>query len=203
MRFRGITVREALIDGPLGLGRVSAFWSTNRRRPPTAGFLTAICRRRSLLLLREAILINATVPAIAPDQVLRGAGLLPGDGEGEGGRAGIRPTMGQACRARTDPTVRVDANGGWICGAGRRRCPCADSRGELEYLEATLPHRRGAAEVRRLTDVPVAADESIRKADDPLAVVRAKAADIAVLKVVLIGAGCATWTSLPRSTSRW
>jgi O-succinylbenzoate synthase len=43
------------------------------------------------------------------------------------------------------------------------------------------------AELRRLVDVPVAADESIRKADDPLHVVRAKAADIAVVKVAPLG----------------
>jgi O-succinylbenzoate synthase len=57
----------------------------------------------------------------------------------------------------------------------------------LEYLEqpcATVPE---LAELRRLVDVPVAADESIRKADDPLHVVRAKAADVAVLKVAPLG----------------
>ncbi len=43
------------------------------------------------------------------------------------------------------------------------------------------------AEVRRRIDVPVAADESIRKADDPLHVVRCGAADIAVLKVAPLG----------------
>ena len=41
--------------------------------------------------------------------------------------------------------------------------------------------------MRRQIDVPVAADESIRKAGDPLAVVRAGAADIAVLKVAPLG----------------
>src|SRR6202012_2794496 len=43
------------------------------------------------------------------------------------------------------------------------------------------------AELRRRVDVPIAADESIRKAGDPLAVVRAGAADIAVLKVAPLG----------------
>jgi O-succinylbenzoate synthase len=43
------------------------------------------------------------------------------------------------------------------------------------------------AELRRRVDVPIAADESIRKADDPLHVVRADAADIAVLKVAPLG----------------
>ena len=43
------------------------------------------------------------------------------------------------------------------------------------------------AELRRRVDVPIAADESIRKADDPLWVVRAGAADVAVLKVAPLG----------------
>jgi O-succinylbenzoate synthase len=41
--------------------------------------------------------------------------------------------------------------------------------------------------VRARVDVPVAADESIRKADDPLHVVRARAADVAVVKVAPLG----------------
>ena len=35
--------------------------------------------------------------------------------------------------------------------------------------------------------MPIAADESIRKADDPLHVVRSKAADVAVLKIAPLG----------------
>ncbi|HNM86228.1 MAG TPA: enolase C-terminal domain-like protein, partial [Mycobacterium sp.] len=54
----------------------------------------------------------------------------------------------------------------------------------LEQPCRTVPE---LAEVRRRTGVPVAADESIRKATDPLAVVRAGAADIAVLKVAPLG----------------
>jgi O-succinylbenzoate synthase len=43
------------------------------------------------------------------------------------------------------------------------------------------------AAVRRLVDVPIAADESIRRAADPMAVVRGEAADIAVIKVAPLG----------------
>jgi o-succinylbenzoate synthase len=43
------------------------------------------------------------------------------------------------------------------------------------------------ATLRRRVDVLIAADESIRKADDPLHVVRSKAADVAVLKVAPLG----------------
>ena len=41
--------------------------------------------------------------------------------------------------------------------------------------------------MRRATQVPIAADESIRRATDPMAVVRAGAADIVVLKVQPLG----------------
>lgn len=43
------------------------------------------------------------------------------------------------------------------------------------------------AQLRRMIDVPVAADESIRKASDPLRVVRERAADVAVVKVAPLG----------------
>jgi o-succinylbenzoate synthase len=59
--------------------------------------------------------------------------------------------------------------------------------GPLEYLEQPCATVDELAALRRRVDVPIAADESIRKADDPLAVVRAHAADIAVLKVAPLG----------------
>ena len=83
------------------------------------------------------------------------------------------------------PTVRVDANGAWTVDAshrGRRR-----SSAPLEYLEQPCATVEELAQLRRRVDVPIAADESIRKAGDPLAVVRAGAADIAVLKVAPLG----------------
>ena len=59
--------------------------------------------------------------------------------------------------------------------------------GPLEYLEQPCATVAELAEVRSRVDVLVAADESIRKADDPLLVVRAKAADVAVVKVAPLG----------------
>ena len=84
-------------------------------------------------------------------------------------------------------TVRVDANGGWSVDEAAEAAAALTADGPLEYLEqpcATVPE---LAELRSRVDVPIAADESIRKADDPLAVVRAGAADIAVLKVAPLG----------------
>ena len=85
------------------------------------------------------------------------------------------------------PTVRVDANGGWSVGEAVAAAEALTADGPLEYLEqpcATVPE---LAELRRRVDVPIAADESIRKADDPLRVVREGAADVAVLKVAPLG----------------
>ncbi len=85
------------------------------------------------------------------------------------------------------PTVRVDANGGWSVEEAAEAAGALTADGPLEYLEQPCATVDELAELRRRIDVPIAADESIRKADDPLAVVRARAADIAVLKVAPLG----------------
>jgi len=59
--------------------------------------------------------------------------------------------------------------------------------GPVEYLEQPCSSVAELAELRNRIDVPVAADESIRKSGDPLAVVVAGAADVAVLKVAPLG----------------
>jgi O-succinylbenzoate synthase len=85
------------------------------------------------------------------------------------------------------PKVRVDANGGWTVDEAVAAAEALTETGPLEYLEQPCATVAELAELRRRIDVPVAADESIRKADDPLYVVRAGAADVAVLKVAPLG----------------
>jgi O-succinylbenzoate synthase len=84
-------------------------------------------------------------------------------------------------------TVRVDANGGWSVEQAARAAAALTADGPLEYLEQPCATVGELAALRQRIDVPIAADESIRKAADPLAVVRAQAADIAVLKVAPLG----------------
>jgi O-succinylbenzoate synthase len=57
----------------------------------------------------------------------------------------------------------------------------------LEYAEQPCATLDELAALRRLTDLPVAADESIRKAEDPLRVRAAGAADIVMIKVQPLG----------------
>src|SRR5947208_8511762 len=59
--------------------------------------------------------------------------------------------------------------------------------GGLEYAEQPCPSIEDLAAVRRRVPVRIAADESIRRAEDPLKVAVAGAADVAVLKVAPLG----------------
>ncbi len=84
--------------------------------------------------------------------------------------------------------IRVDANGAWSVSeavAAVRRLERA--AGGLEYVEQPCASVEELAVVRRAVDVPIAADESIRRAADPYRVRDLEAADIAVLKVQPLG----------------
>jgi O-succinylbenzoate synthase len=59
--------------------------------------------------------------------------------------------------------------------------------GGLEYVEQPCRTVEELAAVRRKIEVPVAADESIRRVTDPLRVAQLEAADVAVLKVQPLG----------------
>ena len=99
--------------------------------------------------------------------------------------AAVRDVMGP------DGRIRVDANGGWSVpeatdalsrlaayGLEYAEQPCAEV-GELRELRLAL--------ARAGIDVLVAADESIRKAEDPVRVAREEAADLVVVKVAPLG----------------
>jgi O-succinylbenzoate synthase len=82
--------------------------------------------------------------------------------------------------------IRVDANGGWSVDDAARMLRELSPYG-LEYAEQPCASLPELASLRRLVDIPVAADESIRKAGDPLRVKAAEAADIVVVKVQPLG----------------
>jgi O-succinylbenzoate synthase len=87
--------------------------------------------------------------------------------------------------------IRVDANGGWdteTAVEALRRLTAYD----LEYAEQPCATVEDLIELRtalahRRIDVRIAADESIRKAEDPIRVARLGAADIVVVKVAPLG----------------
>jgi len=84
--------------------------------------------------------------------------------------------------------VRVDANGAWDVDEAVRAIAAIDrAAGGLEYVEQPVARVEDLAVVRRRVDVPIAADESIRRAEDPYLVRDLEAADVAVLKVQPLG----------------
>ena len=194
VRFRGITVREvALIDGPFGWGEFGAFLEYE---PPEAAHWLASAIESAYgtrpPALRDRIRINATVPAVPAVQVPEVLARFPGCMTAKVKVAEPGQTLADdVARVNTVreliPTVRVDANGGWSVEQAIAAAAALTADGPLEYIEQPCATVAELAQVRGRIDVPVAADESIRKAADPLAVVRAGGADIAVLKVAPLG----------------
>jgi O-succinylbenzoate synthase len=194
VRFRGIMVREvALIDGPAGWGEFGAFPEYGPAEA-SAWLASAIeaAYEPAPEVRRDRIPINATVPAVTVDQVPEVLARFPGARTAKVKVAEPGQTLADDV-ARVNavrglvPTVRVDANGGWSVAEAIEAANALTADGPLEYVEqpcATVPE---LAELRRHIEVPIAADESIRKADDPLHVVRSGAADVAVLKVAPLG----------------
>lgn len=191
VKFRGITVRElALIDGPAGWGEFGAFPEYDA--PEAAHWLASALEsayHRPPEPIRDRIPINATVPAVDAARVPDVLARFPGATTAKVKVAEPGQTLAddvarvEAVRA-VIPTVRVDANGGWSV---EQAVQAAKALGPLEYLEQPCATVAELAELRRHIETPVAADESIRKAEDPLAVTKAGAADIAVLKVAPLG----------------
>jgi len=196
-RFRGITVREGvLLRGPAGWGEFSPFldyddtecvpWLASARESADEGWPAPV---------RDRVPINCTVPVVAPERahelvVASGCGTakvkvadagVPLADDVERVTA-VRDALGPAGR------IRVDANGAWDVDTAVRAIRTLDSAAHgLEYVEQPCWTVAELAEVRRRVDVRIAADESIRRADDPMRVALAGAADIAVIKVAPLG----------------
>ena len=197
-RFRGIEVREALLlRAPNGWAEWSPFVEYDDAE--AAVWLAAAIEdgwgsRPSPR--RSAVRVNATVPAVAPDAV---PGILarfpgsrtakvkvaePGDSLAEdlARVAAVREAMGP------DARIRIDANGAWSLADAEAAIRALAPIG-LEYAEQPCASVADLATLRARLDglVRIAADESVRKPSDPLAVARAGAADILVLKPQPLG----------------
>ncbi|PZF12408.1 o-succinylbenzoate synthase [Curtobacterium sp. MCLR17_034] len=198
MRFRGITTREAVVlRGPAGWTEFSPFVEYDDAEAAAWLRATVDFGWTDHEPAADSVPVNATVPVIAADDVADLLARYPGCTTAkvkvaEPGTtvdddvarvAAVRLVMGP------EAAVRVDANGLWsveqAAAALERLAPF-----DLQYAEqpcATVPE---LAELRsRIAGlgVRVAADESVRKASDPLAVARAGAADVLVVKAQPLG----------------
>ncbi|CAN5628597.1 o-succinylbenzoate synthase [soil metagenome] len=188
--FRGLDERRGvLLRGPHGWGELSPF-------PDYSLVLTARWLSASLEAsegtwpepLRSWIPVNVTVPAVTPEEA---AGIVARSGCATAKvkvAAGDDVARVEAVRAALGPggRLRVDANGAWDIDTARHRIK-ALAPYDIEYVEQPVETIEDMARLRRKVDVPLAVDESIRTAEDPLYVNALDAADVVVLKVHPLG----------------
>lgn len=198
-RFRGVDTREALLfEGPEGWAEFSPFVEYDDVEAAT--WLAAaidFAWNRQPTALRDRIGVNATVPAIeaslVPELLARFAGCRTAKVKvAEPGQTladdvarvrAVRETMGPEGR------IRIDANGAWNVDEAEHAVH-ALGECDLEYVEqpcATVPELTELRRRVKYMGIPVAADESVRKSSDPLAVARAGAADLLAIKAQPLG----------------
>ena len=195
-RFRGITRREGMVlHGEAGWAEFSPFlgYDDNACVPWLAAAIDSAGRAWPEPL-RDRIPINCTVPAVGPEHaadIVRRSGCATAKVKvAERGQVLADDLLRvEAVRDAIGPSgkVRIDANGAWSVDDARIAINTLDAVGNLEYVEQPCSTVEELATLRLGIDVPIAADESIRHADDPLRVARLEAADIAVLKVQPLG----------------
>jgi O-succinylbenzoate synthase len=194
-RFRRVDHREAvLIRGQAGWGEFSPFpdYPPNVTTRWLASALEAACSSLPSPG-RSSIPVNVTVPAVTPDVAMRlvlesGASTAkvkvgePGQTveEDEERLAAVRSAIGP------EGKIRIDVNAAWDLETATERL-ASYSRFDLEYVEQPVRTLEEMVELKRRTDVLLAADELVRLRPDPVEVAEMGAADILVVKVQPLG----------------
>ncbi|MEV4645346.1 o-succinylbenzoate synthase [Saccharopolyspora sp. NPDC049357] len=196
-RFRGITVRRGvLMSGPAGWGEFCPFEDyDDASAVPWLKAAFEACGEHWPEPVRDRIPVNCTVPAVSAEkaaQIVARSGCRtakikiadPGQTAAEDLErvAAVRDALGP------DGAIRVDANAAWDVDTAVSRIRELDAAAQgLEYAEQPCPSIEELAAVRRKVDVRIAADESIRRAEDPMRVAVAGAADVAIIKATPLG----------------
>ena len=195
--FRGISVREvALVRGEYGWGEFSPFLEYDDQESSMwlASAIEAVTQPRPPQL-RTSIPVNGTIPATNDKKVIDElVASYPGVvtykvkvGEN------LSEDIARLARIRSlgrKVNIRIDVNGLWsVEDALTNLYAFYENVGPFEYVEqpcATLDEMR---ELKSKIHIPlkIAADEVIRKAEDPFAIDLQGAADIVMLKVQPLG----------------
>jgi O-succinylbenzoate synthase len=199
-KFRGLEEREVLLfEGPNGWAEWAPFVEyTDEEAAVWLAAAIDFAYGELPQLHRDRIAVNATLPAVAPDSVER---VLSNFGEfstvkikvAETGHT-ITDDIARIQKVRElypDTKIRLDANGGFQITQAIDLVNQLKHLGiDIEYFEQPVASIAEMAELRLQLSrigVKIAADESVRKVSDPLAVAQANAADILVLKAAPLG----------------
>jgi len=198
IKFRGLTTREVLLfEGPKGWAEWSPF--TEYEDEEASIWLKAAVEFAFGDIPEptvKTIKVNATLAAVKDVR----AALEPfGNFEvvkikvAEAGQT-VQDDLDRIHEVRKhypEARIRLDANGGYDIETALTLAKAMYEEGvPLEYLEQPVKTIAELAELRlklKLLNIKVAADESVRKVSDPLAVAQAHAADLLVLKAAPLG----------------
>ncbi|MDN5586768.1 MAG: o-succinylbenzoate synthase [Brevibacterium sp.] len=214
-RFRSITEREVMLfEGPDGWAEFSPFTEYGsvessrwlRAALEFAGLLPGAAEAGSATVgqsvgqpLVQSVAVNATLPACATSEV---GSLLARYGPvgtvkakvAEHGIASLPEDLERLREFRRlfpTTTLRLDANAGYALPDALTACTEFASF-DLQYLEQPVAAVEDMARLREHLSaqglpVVLAADESIRKAEDPLRVAELGAAEVVIVKVQPLG----------------
>jgi O-succinylbenzoate synthase len=190
VEFRGLTQRfGVLVSGPTGWGEFSPFpdydeflaarWAAAASEAASGSWPPA---------RRDRVPVNSMVPAVTPGEAHHLAALSAcgtvkvkvGDDMDDARVDAVRAAVGPSGR------IRIDVNGAWDVGTAVHKIRSLN-RYDLEYVEQPVATIEEMRALRRRIDVPLAADEILRRALDPRRVDLSGAADVAVLKVHPLG----------------
>ena len=201
-KFRGITERELLVfEGPNGFSEWAAF--TEYSDEEAATWLAAAIEwgyGNLPIPKRTSVPVNAILPAVSPEDVAR---ILTRAGKfttvkiktAEKGQS-ISDDLARILEVQSlypEAKIRLDANGGFSIAQAMELLEKLVFEGiDLEYFEQPVATIAELAEMKieiakTGQTTLIAADESVRKSSDPLAVELAGAADILVLKSAPLG----------------
>jgi O-succinylbenzoate synthase len=206
VRFRGLREREVLLlRGPLGWGEFGPFLEYDDAESARwlAGAVEAGWGSWPAPV-RSTVPVNATVPAVAASEVAGVLARFPGATTAKVKVAETGQSLAddvERVRVVVDALggsparIRVDANGAWTVDEALEALPrlaSAVGAGTFEYaeqpcrtIEELAALRTGLA--RSGHSIRLAADESVRRAGDPLRVAVAGAADVVLAKVAPLG----------------
>ena len=190
LEFRGLRERSGLLlGGPAGWGEFSPF----PEYPPRMCARWLAAAREAAVAewpppLRSRVPVNVTVPAVGPQaahDIVAASGcstakVKVGAGDDVGRVEAVRAALGPHGH------LRIDVNAAWDVDRAATEIKRLQ-RFDLQYAEQPVNSLEEMAALRKRVDVPLAADESVRLAPDPLRITGIGAADVVVLKVQPLG----------------
>lgn len=196
-RFRRVERRDGIVlEGDEGWGEFSPF--PEYGADTTAAWLAAAIEAATKPFptpVRDRVEVNTTIPALdaaTAYQLAKNSGCRTAKVKvAEPGQdlandiervAAVRDALGP------DAHIRIDVNGAWdVISAQLAITRLERAAGTLQYVEQPCQTLSELAELRRKVNVPLAADESVRAADDPLKIAGLNAVDVLVIKVQPLG----------------